>query len=134
MHKPDPTGHALEELRELREAGNRESTIAALRAYLSHRSGAVVARAAEMAGNCGEQRLSANLVETFRRIVRDPVKLDPGCRALTNIAEALVKLEVPTAEVFYQGVRHRQLEASWGQQVDTAPWLRAVCAVGLAGC
>jgi len=131
VRKPDATEQALGQLRELREAADRERTAAALPVHLTNRSGAVVARAAEMAGNSGEQRLSADLVEAFRRIVRDPVKLDPGCRALSNIAEALVKLEVPAAEVFCQGIRHQQWEASWGQQIDTAPPLRAICAAGL---
>jgi HEAT repeat protein len=48
------------------------------------------------------------------------------------VVKALIELEDRAAEVFFSGTRYVQLEASWGEPVDTAAELRGMCAIGLA--
>jgi len=131
VRKPDPTEEALSALRALRESGDHEALLRDLPLFLRNKSSAVVARAAELAGTAREISFAAPLVEAFRRVLPHAPKRDPGCRALTNIAYALVQMEAGAAEVFAIGIRYQQWEASWGPPVDAASGLRAVCAMGL---
>ncbi len=129
VKKPDPTEEALSALRALERANNHAALSEALPAYLRNRSAAVVARAASLVVDLS---LTPNLIEAFRKILPDPVKRDPGCRALTAIATALTTMEAPAAEIFSIGIRHQQWEGSFGPPIDTAAGLRAVSAMGLA--
>ena len=124
MRKPDPTEEALSQLRAMRESGEMGD----LAPFLKSKSSAVVARAAEMSRN---EVLVPALIEAFRRICPFAQKRDPGCRALTNIAEALLRLEAPSAEVYSLGICYHQWEATWGPAIDTAAGLRSACAMGL---
>jgi HEAT repeat protein len=74
------------------------------------------------------------LIATFVRLMRDPAKLDPACKALNAIAEALVTLGESAPEAYFAGVRHIQKEGSFGPPVDVASKLRGLCARGLVRC
>jgi HEAT repeat protein len=124
MRKPDPTEEALHALHRVEDA--RE-----LAPFLRHKSPAVVGRAAKKAAELEGGDLTAELVDTFRRLMKDPGKLDRGCEALIHIATALAKRDAPVAEVYCAGIRHVQMEGSYGPPVDAAAPLRAVCALGL---
>lgn len=124
MRKPDPTEEALHALHRVEDA--RE-----LAPFLRHKSPTVVARAAKKAAELEGGDLTTELVEAFRRLMKDPAKLDRGCQGLTNIATALAKRDAPVAEVYCAGIRHIQMEASFGPPVDAAAALRGICAAGL---
>ena len=130
MKKPDPTEEALSALRQLERAGNHPAFAEVLPAFLRNRSPAVIARAAHLTVSLA---LTPNLIEAFRKILPDPIKRDPGCRALTAIAAALAAMEAPAAEIFAIGIRHQQWEGSFGLPIDTAAGLRAISALGASG-
>ena len=92
----------------------------------------MVAAAAETAERMEAGALAPNLVEAFERLMRDPSKLDPGCKATIAIAQALIQLEDAAAKVYFAGIRHVQMEGSFGRMVDAAAPLRGLCARGLA--
>lgn len=124
MRVQDPTELALSEVRQVRDVHE-------LRPFLRSKSSAVVARAAKMAAELEGGGLAPELVEAFRRLMKDAPRLDKGCQALTAIATALAKHDVRAVEIYRAGVRHVQMESSYGLPVDAAAPLRAVCAVGL---
>jgi HEAT repeat protein len=61
----------------------------------------------------------------------NPAVTDKGCNAKTEIVRALEALGAAEADVFLAGIRHIQMEGSFGPPVDTAAELRAASAMGL---
>jgi HEAT repeat protein len=61
-----------------------------------------------------------------------PETTDKRCAAKIEILKALCKLEYPSPSIFRRGLKHVQMEASWGPPVDTAAEVRALSAMGLA--
>ncbi len=100
--------------------------------FLRHKSNHAVAAAAGAAEHLEAAALAPDLVQAFEKLMRDPAKLDPGCKATIAIVQALIQLEDPAARVYFAGVRHVQMEGSFGPKVDAAAPLRGLCARGLA--
>src|SRR5262245_13295365 len=130
-----PKSHALEDslaaLGDLRRRPVTDATIEPLRQALRARISHVVAKAAQVSGELGLRVLTGDLTASFERFLVNPVKTDPGCRAKVEIARALYELGDDPGAVFLRGIRHRQLEPVYGGREDTAPELRALCALGL---
>lgn len=129
--KNDPIQNALARLDEVETgtpAGKKQ-----LVAALAAKSNFVVARAARIIGVAQCLDLTPELAAAFARLLARGSDADKGCVALNAIARALIQLEYDGAELFLQGMRHVQMEGSWGPPVDAASELRAVCAMGLAG-
>jgi HEAT repeat protein len=61
----------------------------------------------------------------------NPAKLDKRCTATFEIATALHAMDCTEPDVYLSGIRHVQLEPSFGPPVDEAAKLRAQCALGL---
>jgi HEAT repeat protein len=121
----------LARLKQLEEAPPSDDARREIRQALSGSSSALAARAARAVAKLGLQDLASELVAAFHRSLQTPVKTDPGCRAKLSIIEALNKLDYPEADVFLHGIRHVQMEPSYGPPVDTADHLRAACAFSL---
>lgn len=100
--------------------------------FLQHKSNHVVAAAAATAERRGANALAPDLVAAFERLMRDPAKLDQGCKATAAIVQALASMADPAARVYFAGIRHVQKEGSFGPPVDVAAPLRGLCARGLA--
>lgn len=132
MKKPDPTEQALDRLAVLRNEAASPALAHELRAYLKNRSNLVVAKAAKVAGKARVTALVPNLVEAFERLMKNPAKLDKGCAALTEIADALYEMDYVEPEIYLRGIHHVQMEGSFGPPVDAAAKLRAASALGLA--
>jgi hypothetical protein len=131
MPKLDPIEQALEKLSFLRSAPPGSELENELRAFLRNRSNLVAAKAAKIAG---ERRLTAlvpDIVAAFHKRMADPQRLDKRCAAVTEIIVALYEMDYCEPEVYRKGIRHVQMEPSWGGQIDTAPHLRGLCAQGL---
>lgn len=116
----------------IRESPEKYDLKLDLAPFLRHKSNYAIAAAAGTAEHLEAGALAPDLVEAFEKLMRDPAKLDPGCKATTAIVQALIQLEDPAAKVYFAGVRHVQLEGGFGPKVDAAAPLRGLCARGLA--
>ncbi len=131
MSKNDPIESALNAIGSLRSEASPQQVEKELRSYLANRSNLVVAKAAKMAGELRTAPVVPELVKALNRLMKDPAKLDKRCAALTEIASALYELDYVEAEVYRSGLRHVQMEASFGPPVDVAATLRGISAQGL---
>jgi hypothetical protein len=131
MSKRDPTEEALERLSALKASANDSIVAKELKPYLANRSNLAVAKAAKIAGERGLASLIPEMVSTFQRLMKDPQRLDKRNAALTEIAAALYQMDYREPEVYRIGIRHVQLEGSFGPPVDVAAALRGICAQAL---
>lgn len=131
MAKSRALEDAIAGIGRLRREPVTEHTIDVLRQALRGKGSHVVAKAAQVSGELALRVLVPELAAAFDRFLVNPVKTDPGCRAKIEIARALYELGEDPAAVFTRGIRHRQPEPVFGGREDTAPELRAVCALGL---
>jgi HEAT repeat protein len=123
----------IEQYEVLCEPGDPPAVRNATRKALLDKHYLLVARAAELCAERLVYDLESTLVQAYGRLLDNPVKKDPGCRAKGAIARALVALDSQESEFFLAGISYRQLEPVWGGTVDTAVDLRCSCAMGLAG-
>ena len=130
MKKSDPIETALNRLSGLRTASTELAT-KELRTYLANRSNLIVAKAAKVAGELRLSELVPDLVTAFHRFMKNPPQLDKRCAAITEIAGALYEMDYREPEIYLQGLKHIQREASFGPPVDTAATLRGMSAQGL---
>lgn len=131
MAKNDPIERALNRLSELRHADPSDTVTAELREFLRNRSNLVVAKAAVVIRELSLVALIPDLVAGFSKFMADAPRLDKRCAALTAIASALYELDYVEPEPYLAGIKHVQLEGSYGPPVDEAAKLRAVSAQGL---
>jgi HEAT repeat protein len=127
--KNDPIETALARLDEidpLDPAGRADLSKA-----LSAKFNLVIAKAARIAGEACVTQVKDDLAAAFQRLLPRGAAADKRCAALTAIARALYALDYDDPELYRAGMKHFQLEASFGPPVDTAADLRAVCAMGL---
>lgn len=132
MTKAPSTEDALAAIQAIRRAPESHDLKRDLGPLLAHKSSHVVAAAAATAESLEAGALAPELVDAFERLIGDGAKRDPGCKALTAIARALIQLDDPAAKVYFAGIRHVQREGSFGPPVDAAAALRGLCARGLA--
>ncbi len=132
MPKPPSTEDALAAIHAIRQAPERFDLAGDLAPFLRHKSNHVVAAAATTAERLETAGLAPDLVAAFERLMANPSKLDPGCKALIAIVQALVQMDDPAARVYFAGIRHVQMEGSFGPPTDVAAPLRGLCARGLA--
>jgi hypothetical protein len=126
------TEDALVAIHAIRQAPEKYDLTRDLAPFLRHKSNHAVAAAAAAAEHLEAGALAPDLMQAFERLMRDPAKLDPGCKATIAIVQALIQLEDPAAKVYFAGIRHVQREGSFGPPVDAAAPLRGLCARGLA--
>jgi hypothetical protein len=131
MKKADPTEQALERLAQLRTENDASVIASELRKALKDRSNLVIAKAAKLAGELRVTDVVTDLVAAFGKLMTNPAKFDKRCAATFEIATALYALDYIEPDVYWSGIRHVQMEASFGPPVDEAAKLRAQCALGL---
>lgn len=131
MSKPDPIEKALDRVAELRHQHPCSRVTEEIRSFLSHKSNLVVAKAAKLAAELRQSEMVPDLVSAFDRFMANPAQLDKRCAALTGISEALYEMDYSEPEVYLQGLRHIQMEASFGPPVDSAAALRGISAQAL---
>ncbi len=132
MPKPPSTEDALAAIHAIRQTPDNCDPKRDLAPFLRHKSNHVIAAAAATAEKMEAVALAPDLIQAFEKLMRDPAKLDQGCKATIAIAQALIQLEDPAARVYFAGIRHVQKEGSYGPPVDAAAPLRGLCARGLA--
>jgi HEAT repeat protein len=105
-----------------------------IRKLLTQRNNFLVAKAAKLASDHSLTDLIPDLLAAYDRFFLDPVKTDPKCWAKEAVARALVKLEHRSKQTYLRGLRHHQMEPSFGPPVDSAAALRGTCAHALVDC
>jgi hypothetical protein len=101
---------------------------------LAHPNNFLVSKAAKLALEAELIALLPGILAAYDRFFIDSAKSDPKCWAKESLAKALVKLGHRGKDAYLRGMRHHQMEASWGPPVDTAGTLRATCAHALVDC
>jgi len=131
MAKSDPIERSLDRLSELRRAQASQTTIEEVRAFLRNRSNLVVVKAAKVVRELQIKTLIPDMVAAFNKLMADAPRLDKRCAAITEIVSALYDLNYDEPAPYLAGLKHVQMEASFGPPVDEAAKLRAVSAQGL---
>ena len=108
--------------------------VALIKRLLANRSNFIVGKAARLAEDNGLADLLADLLAAYDRFFTNAEKTDPQCWAKNALSRALAKLECRDKDVFLRGLRHHQLEPTWGGRSDSAGTLRANCAHALVAC
>ncbi len=108
--------------------------IPALRKALSDRVNLVVAKAAKIAAERQLRELTPDLLRAFDRLLENAVERDQQCWGKNAIATALKDLGHNESAPFLHGMRHIQMEPSFGRPVDTAETLRGICLLALPAC
>ena len=132
MPKAPATEDALATVHAIRHSPEKYDLQRDLAPFLRHKSNHAIAAAAAAAEQLEAGALAPDLVLAFEKLMRDPAKLDPACKATRAIVQALIQLEEPATQVYFAGIRHVQKEGSYGPPVDAAAPLRGLCARGLA--
>ncbi len=130
--KQPSTEDALAAIKAIRDAPENFDLTRDLAPFFLHKSNHVAAAAADTVGRLEAVGLSSSLADAFLEWMKSPGERDPGCKALTMIAKTLAHMDHPAAQVYLAGIRHVQMEASFGPKVDAAAALRGLCAQGLA--
>jgi HEAT repeat protein len=121
----------LGEIGKLSRAPDTPETRKELRKHLASKVSLIVAKAAAIVAHVEDHDFTPDLIAAFHRFMTDPAKIDKGCAAKTAVVKALLAAECDDEQVFLTGVRHVQLEPTWGGRGDTAAPLRALCGLGL---
>ncbi|MGA9668977.1 MAG: HEAT repeat domain-containing protein [Terracidiphilus sp.] len=129
----------LAELEALSEAfatqdGPSDAQVEYLRKALGHRNNFIVSKAAKLVTGAEISALLPEVLAAYERFFVDAAKTDPKCWAKEALAKALVKLEYRSKDAYLRGMRHHQMEASWGPPEDTAGALRGTCTHALVNC
>jgi hypothetical protein len=109
-------------------------SVALIKKSLANRSNLLVAKAARLAEEGSLTDLLPDLLTAYDRFFLHAEKSDPQCWAKNALSRALTKLECRDKDVFLRGLRHHQMEPTWGGRSDSAGTLRANCAHALLGC
>jgi hypothetical protein len=139
--KPAPRGFdkelaELEALSEALKSGAAPDApqLAQLRRALAHRNNFLVAKAARMVADCELLALLPDVRAAYNRFFENAEKSDPQCWAKNALVKTLVKLEHREKDAYLRGLRHHQMEGSYGGLSDTAGALRCACAHALVDC
>lgn len=126
----------LEALTETLRAGPTPTPdqVAHLRGALTHRNNFLVSKAARLVAGCELTQLLPDILTAYNRFFHDAAKTDPQCWAKEALAKALVKLGHRSKDEYLRGMRHHQMEPSFGPPVNTAGGLRATSAHALVDC
>ena len=139
--KPSPRGFdkELAELEALNEALKAGAVLDAavvehLRKGLAHRNNFLVSKAARMVADAELFALLPDVLAAYDRFFIDAAKSDPQCWAKNALVKTLVKLEHRQKDAYLRGLRHHQMEGSYGGLSDTAGALRGACTHALVDC
>lgn len=108
--------------------------VAYLRKTLTHKSNFLVSKAARLVADAELLALLPDVLAAYDRFFTDAAKTDPQCWAKDALSKALVKLGHRTVAEYLRGMRHHQMEPSFGPPVDTAGALRGTCTHALVDC
>jgi hypothetical protein len=129
MAKALPIDEQVIALGKVRSDPASDATRDTLKKALAAKSNLLAAKAADLASELQLAGLLPDIEKAFARFFADA---DKGCTAKTALAKAMEALNGDAEELFLRGVRHVQMEGTWGGSTDVAVDLRATCARALA--
>lgn len=124
----------LAEIEALKNGPFDDAAVEKLRRALRHRNNYVVSKAAKLVAENELVALLPEILAAYDRFFVDAEKNDPQCWAKNGAAKALARLEHRDKDAYLRGLRHHQMEATWGGTTDTAGTLRGTCAHALVNC
>jgi HEAT repeat protein len=124
----------LAELEALKGAPLDAAAIDRLRKSLTHRNNYVVSKAARLIEDAALAALLPDVLTAYDRFFTDAETTDPQCWAKNALVKTLIALEHRDKDAYLRGLRHHQLEGTWGGTTDTAGTLRGACAQALVNC
>ncbi len=133
MPRRATTEDALRGLNAVRGDPLAEDSQALLATALVHKSNHVVAKAASLIEELDLPGHAPAMNERLLALLDADAASDPGCAGKTALAHALARSGGIAETALLRGIRHRQIEPSFGGSVDTAAQLRAACGLALAG-
>ena len=98
---------------------------------LRDKSNLLVANAARIIAKEALEDLETELIANFERLLKSPLKSDPGCAGKTAILETLISLDCSEHKIYLKAIKYLQLEPVFGGKEDTAVKLRVLAAQGL---
>ena len=125
MKRDDRLQEDLAAVERLRNDPTTPEALKQLGAALRTGPATVANKAARIAADFELSALVDDLVFSFNRFFKDPAKTDRGCLGKIGIANALAALGADVADLYLRGMRHIQMEGSFGPPVDTAAGLRS---------
>jgi hypothetical protein len=108
--------------------------VAQLCKALAHRNNFLVSKVARMVADAELFALLPDVLAAYDRFFLDAAKSDPQCWAKNALVKTLVKLEHRQKDAYLRGLRHHQMEGSYGGLSDTAGALRGACTHALVDC
>ena len=105
-----------------------------LRKSLTHRNNFLVSKAAKLVADAQLFALLPDTLAAYDRFFLDATKTDPQCWAKNALVKTLAKLEHRQKDAYLRGLRHHQMEGTWGGVSDTAGALRGACTHALVDC
>lgn len=127
--KPDPVDAALARLAAAMPGTPEGRKIFA--AALAAKQLRLVVKAARLVEGFQAAEFCPQMSQALAALMARGDGADKGCAAMLALARALVNLDYDEAELYLDGMKFVQKEASWGPAVDVAADLRASCAMGL---
>ena len=124
----------LAELEALKAAPLAAAAIEHLRKALGHRNNYVVSKAAKIAEENAVAALLPDVLAAYDHFFDDAEKSDPQCWAKNALVKALIALDHREKATYLRGLKHHQMEPTWGGRSDTAGTLRGACAHALVNC
>jgi HEAT repeat protein len=111
-----------------------DAQVAELRKALTHRNNFLVSKAARMVADKELFALLPDVLAAYERFFCNAEKSDPQCWAKNALVKALATLEHRQKDAYLRGLRHHQMEGSYGGLTDTAGALRGACTHALVNC
>jgi len=131
MAKSRSADQLLDRLSALRHEPLSDQTRERLGTALASKVSFIVAKAAEIALELKVGGLCHAMEDAFARFLGES-PTDKACLAKTALARAALLLDYPADSIFRTGIRHVQMEGSFGPPVDAAAELRGLCGMGMA--
>ena len=131
LPKASPIEDRIAEIATLGQSPDAPETRKQLRKHLASKTSLIVAKSADIIAHIEAHDFNPDLIAAFHRFMENAAKTDKGCTAKIAIVKALLASDCDDEDLVRIGVRHVQLEPTWGGRSDTAAPLRALCGLGL---
>lgn len=132
MSRAQKLEEQLEVLRAIRSAPQEHDLDRELIPFLRAKTSVLIRRAAIVAEENNRTDLGPELIKAFQWLKAEGLKRDRGCEAMLAIVRALITIDHPATDLFFEAAGYVQMEGSFGPPVDAAAPVRGAAVQGLA--